>query len=36
MLWLTEVGEDDLAGAFWALWLILVGTLLQAAAATFG
>ena len=36
VLWLTQVGEDELAGAFWALWLILVGALLQAAAAAFG
>ena len=36
VLWLTQVGENELAGAFWALSLILVGTLMQAAAAAFG
>ena len=32
----SEFGEDALAWTFWALWLIVVGTLLQAAAAAWG
>lgn len=32
----SELGEDALAWTFWALWLIVVGTLLQAAAAVSG